>query len=244
MGQLHELLAVEGDLKVTANRAVVALKALFTEGSGRFVGTTKQYTPLEEGGEDFPAELVPLATDVHLELTGFAKFFGDWVDAVYQKEEANQRATADLTIGDKDFKGVPATALLNLEGKLAEIRSVLLDIPTNDPLRVWEWDKNENYYRASPDVRHKSQKVTEFPVVHKATDRHPAQIEKVTVDKRVGSWETVVSSGMLSKTDKQDIVNRVNEVLLAVRQARQRANRVEVDPDKTIAEHIFNYILG
>ena len=246
MGQLHELLAVEGDLKLTANRAAAAMKALFTDGTSRFNGQVKQYHPLEEGGEDFPNEVVPLDTTVEIELNGFAHFYGQWVDAVFQKENANQEAFATLEFGgDEGFKsdGIPATALLNLEGKLSEIRDVITAIPVIDPLRVWGWDEDDENYVSESEFRYRTQKIEDFRVIVDATDRHPAHVERVVVDRRVGQWETILQSGTMSKHDKADMLERVNEVLLAVKKARQQANKVEVAP-VTIAEDIFNYILG
>ena len=57
MGKLHELLAVEPDLKAAATRTVNEVIALFKEGADRLVGQIRVYHPLEEGGDVFADEI-------------------------------------------------------------------------------------------------------------------------------------------------------------------------------------------
>ena len=45
MGKLHELLAVEADLKAKAQSAIARIKHLFGEGQGRLVGQSRTYSP-------------------------------------------------------------------------------------------------------------------------------------------------------------------------------------------------------
>jgi len=85
MGKLHELLAVESDLKSEAQRLTGKIKSLFTEGTGRLVGKIRTYQPLEEGGEDFADEITELATSVDGELAEWQRAFCNWLDASIQK---------------------------------------------------------------------------------------------------------------------------------------------------------------
>ena len=66
-------------------------------------------------------------------------------------------------------------------------------------------------------------------------------IQTYTKDVRVGTWTTVIQSGMLAPTEKARLMSRLDALLRAVRQARQRANDHEIIKEQ-VAERIFRYI--
>ena len=68
-------------------------------------------------------------------------------------------------------------------------------------------------------------------------------MQAFTEDERVGAWTTMIHSGMLTPFEKRKYVDRIDTLLRAVKQARQRANDTEV-VSSNIGEKIFNYILG
>lgn len=242
MGKLHELLAVEPDLKGEAERAVSKTKGLFTEGKGKFAGQVRTYAPLEEGEEGFEDEFTTLAATANGVLETLFGSFGRWMDAAVQKEATNCKARADVVVdGRVLFTDMPATALLNLEAKLLQLRAVYGSIPTNDPSEQWTWDGQNGYYTSKPRATYKTKKVPHAFVSYEATPEHPAQVETYSEDKRVGTWTTVIHSGMLAPTDKQERVARLDQLIRAVKEARQRANAAEV-VDISVAETMFMFI--
>jgi len=244
MGKLHELLAVEGDLKAEAQRTASRSKSLFADGQGKLVGQTRHYSPLEEGGETWADEITEMATTVEDELGLFGSAFAAWVDAAMQKERTNQDASADVELdGQILFASMPATALLNLESKLAEIRHVYAAIPTNDPTESWQWDEQKGCFVSRPRTTYKTKKMMRSHVAHEATPEHPAQVQTYTEDVRIGAWETIIHSGMLTPTDKRLRLERIDELLRAVKQARQRANNIDV-VSVHVGQTIFDYING
>lgn len=244
MAKLHELLAVEADLKGGAQRSLNQILALFKDGTARLIGSTKSYKPLYEDGDDFADDVVNLATTVPDELTAFHEAYGAWMDVAFQKEVTNQKARADVIIDDKIvLKNVPATALLNLEAKLAEVRRVYVAIPTNDPAEEWTYNEQTGQWESPVRTTYRTKKERRAVILYEATPEHPAQVEAFNEDVRVGSWTSVIRTGMLSPSEKKRQLNRLDTLLRAVKQARQRANDIDAET-RLVGELLFGYISG
>jgi hypothetical protein len=243
MGKLHELLAVEGDLKATATRVMNEIKSLFANGD-RFVGRIRHYRSLLENGEQLSDQRSEVSTTVAGELARIAFSVGDWMDVAFQKEQSNTGTSADVVIGNNVIlSGLCAPALLNLEGKLAEIRKVYSSIPTNDLAERWTLDGDTGYYISEPRTTYRTKKTMRSFEASPATKEHPAQVSVYTEDENVGAWETTLFSGAISPVDKQAMLDRIDALLRAVKQARQRANSVVASKEK-VASKLFHYING
>jgi hypothetical protein len=242
MGKLHELLAVEPDLKAEATRALNDAVALFREGQVRLIGQIRTYRPLEEAGEEFADEITELATTVEDELDVFAKAMSKWINAAVQKEKTNMltEASVDLDVG---LQELPATALLNLEARLQEIRKVYAAIPTLDPSEQWEWNEVEGEWVSKTRISYKTKKIPKALVLYEATEEHPAQVQAYNEDVRAGEWETIIRTGMFTKVEKQRRLERIDKLQREVKKARQRANDIEAI-SLEVGESIFEYING
>ena len=228
MGKLHELIAVETDLKSEAVRLCTEVAELFTKATGKFVGQIRRYQPLAEDGEHLPDEVTELATTVNDQLQSLWVAYGRWIDATVQKEVTNMGTSAFVVVsGEVILKDLPATALLNLESKLATLRGVYVSIPTNDTTERWEWDSQQGVYVSVPKESRRTKKVPKSLVGYEATKEHPAQIQYYTEDVPEGTWTTFKRSGMLSPSQKRVILERLDELIRAVKTARQRANDTE-----------------
>lgn len=241
MGKLHELLAVEGDLKAAANRALMDVFDAFQAG---LFGVTRKYTPLRDGDISLPDEHKGLATTYREQLGIVAKYMGQWIDAAYQKETTNALTTADVIVDGALLLGaLPAPALLNLESKLAEVRKVYAAMPVNDIAEMWYLDRDRGCWVTKPRITYRTQKVRKALVLYEATKKHPAQVEVYTENSRIGTWETTIFSGAVTAVQKQGYLDRIDTLLRAVKQARQRANNIDAVKD-TVAEKIFAFING
>lgn len=242
MPQLHELLAVEGDLKSKAQKIHTKTVNLFTAGQTRFVGRVIMYQ-VDEGEDPRPPEITELSTTVPTELDRFDHSFSQWLDVAIQKEVTNQETMAVVAVdGDNIFgSGLPATALLNLEAKLAQIREVYEAIPTNDPSERWEWDDGNGHYKSTDRITNITKKVTKALVLYEATENHPAQTQAYNDDVKTGTRSTTLYSGLLSPSEKRRILEKIDKLTRAVKEARQRANNTEITTIN-ISEAIFNYI--
>lgn len=237
MGKLHELLAVEGELAGRVN--FKELKDLFAQPQ-KFLGQVRTYRPLEENGKTQPDEITNLSTTVDSEVRLLLQALSDWMDASVQKEVTNQSTKATIIINGQAID-LPAPALLNLESKLANLRSLLEAIPVNDTTERWEWDEQSNSYISAPRTTYRTEKEPRSIIGAPATDKHPAQVQWFSEDVRVGEWTTTIRSGMLAPSDKRDVLRRLDTVIAEVKRGRQRANDVEVT-DIKIAKVLLDYI--
>lgn len=246
MGKIHELLAVETDLKTKANQVRDGVTKLFGQGAALFVGQLRTYEPLNEQGEKFPPEVKPLGAQVGDQIKAVRKDFGRWIDLAISKEASNSNPAASSAVdvdGVNILPSLPVTALLNLESRLEELKKLYVAIPTNDLTDEWQYDTSNGLWKSQPTTSYRTKKVNQRFVLAEATEKFPAQVNIVTVDEREGTWTTVKTSGMLSPVQKEERLARLESLLMAVRKARQRANDVEAT-DVKVAEKIFAFIEG
>jgi len=250
MSKLHELLAVENDLDNTAKKVLDEARATFGSKAQLFQGAVRVYKPfVEDENEDYGAlaETRELTTTVSDKVDYVTGHLARLWDAVYQKELTNQSAIADIVVEGKIIaSGVPATFLLGLEKRLANLRKVYEYVPTLQPGMKWvaDADKGENIWRtAEPDKKYRTRKSFRHQVLVEPTEHHPAQIEKWEENENVGVFETTHWSGMLTSNDKSKLLHRIDTLQQAVKKARQRANATEVKKEK-IADALFTYING
>jgi len=243
MGKLHEVIAVEKDLEGKKNRIVRETADVFRSKAGLFEGMTKTYAPLEEDGDKYPAENVVMETTVPARIKYTLPTLAKYMDAVCSKECTNTKATASVEVGGEIvLEDMPATALLNLESRLKEMRLMLEAIPTLTVNLEWKEDeRRENTFMQAAAVSQRSVKHEDFVVVVKPTEFHPAEIRPTVVDKVVGNWTTVNCSGKISSIEKSRLLENCDTLLQATKQARQRANMQEVE-EKNISDSIFSFI--
>lgn len=242
MAKLHELIAVEGDLKATAQRVLADILQLFTQGQVRLIGQVRTYAPVDESGERLFGESTELATTVGDELKGLRAAFVRYVDVSVDKEITNGATKADVVVDGKTvLSSLSAPALLNLEQRIAALRQAYAAIPTNDPTETWKIDPQSGVYVSPPRDTYRTNKVPKAIIGAPATKEHPAQVQYYNDDVRVGTWTTTKRSGMLSPIEKRDLLERVDTLARAIKEARQRANDTDVAGVR-VADKLFDFI--
>lgn len=243
MNKLYEVLAVEQDRKQKANVELGRTRKTFENQAELFDGLTKRYIPLEENAERIPDENKEMVMTVEEALGLALATFAKGARATLQKEETNASgtATAELVVGEQSFGKFSATTLLAIEGQLAKLRELYQALPVLDPARRWEMDEQLGYYVTQPEVKFRSIKRPKVVVKYEATKEHPAQTELLNLDIQVGRYETVYTSGKLTRSRKQDLLARISELLEAVRVARAKANTAEV-VKVSVVEELLEYI--
>ena len=245
--QLHELIAVEGDLHNTTKAILDEAEVLFTKKMDHFMGQQRTLVYYDDArtqeNEQSNKEIV---TTVDKKLSYVAGRVSKYYDALLRKEEANQRAIADLVVeGNTLAENLPATFLLGMESRLKAVREILLRVPTLDPSVIWSEDKGagDGVYRTEPIKTKRTEKAVRHKTLYEATKEHPAQIEKWNEDVPVASIDTIHRSGMWTPNKKAEVLDRIDTLLASVKRARQRANNAEVAPLK-VGKTLFNYILN
>lgn len=249
MSKMHELLAVEGDLQKRFQETAKETKEVFSKKPEHFRGhvkTLKMKSEERQFEEDAAAEYKEVTSTVGEKLKYTADVASKYFNALLQKEDANQKAKADLVVdGQIIAENLPATFLLAMEARLKLVREYYTNIPTLSPGTSWVKDdgqRNGVFVTEHPDVREKTEKDVAFRVAAEATENHPAQIAQQGVTNVVGLFTTKTWCGMISPSEKSDLLGRIDTMYQAVKQARTRANQVEVDGTLNIGQKLFDYI--
>jgi len=249
--KLHELLAVETSLAQTANRVQKeATKVLGTKET-IFAGMTKAHQLFDEKNQNFvqATEIKEVQSTVHEQLDFVGNELARYWDVGLQKEEANQRAKADIVIGDETIASdVPSIILLGMEKKLESLLSLYNALPTLDASKAWVADttyaKPNVFVTKNATERQHSITGWEWKEVSAATKEHKAQIEKVEVTEVVGKYIVNDYSGAITSLDKAEKIQRLTALIRATKKARQRANGVQVETDLRFGKALVDYING
>lgn len=247
MAVLHELLAVEGDREGNAKRILTEARSKFGQ-PNEFKATIRSYEAFDENDPEVADERTAMVTTVDEKLEYLAGFVGKYYDVVFEKDSANQRATADVVIdGMVLIKDAPVTWLLGMETKLRDVRKTFEKIGTLDAGKFWEADpgyEKANVLREKfPEVVFTTKKQTLHKVLYEATDHHPAQIETWNEDVKSGRKTTMNWSGLISSADKSALLGRADKLIQAFKKARQRANNEKVEKAE-VGVVIFDYLFN
>ena len=222
MSKLHEVLAVESTLRGAASKLLEETQAKFKK-SDYFTGFVKTLNMTADSPENTILENSlreerELPTTVVETLTYALQYWARAEDAAFQKHVTNQKANGDIFLnGKKIAENVPVDELLELEGRLAQIRKVFDAIPTLDAGKKWvaSTDVRAGQYQlADAELTSKTEKTITPLVLYEATDKHPAQVEKVTTDKVIGTFTRQIFSGAATSKQKAEAIALVDSLLM------------------------------
>lgn len=253
MTKIHELIAIEKDVKKTSQAIIGETGNTFHSKKSHFEGSIKTFQPRNDEEENtYQDEVSHTVTSVKEKLEYFNPYMIKLMDIISEKENANCGARGDIQIDNDDeatfsiiAENVPVQALVQYEKILEQIKAVYLRIPTNDPKYQWSPDesKGDGYWRTGESKRRKTRKIEKLDVVVQATDKFPAQVAKRFVDEFEGNWIETKFSGMMSPLQKSQLLERLEKVIAAIKMARSRANLTDV-ANRKISRGIFDYIMG
>ena len=245
MAKLHELLAAEGAVKTQADKCRSDLMNTFEKKRHLFGEKTITFTPVEAGAVAVTEEQSDLQTTVTQELTWIAEIWSKALDASYQIAESNMGARADVVLDDGVvlMKDVPATALLELEKRAAEIFNLVQAVPTLDPAKGFKTDtaRGVGIFRAREDNSTRTKKTVRPIVKYEATKDHPAQVDLIQEDIVIGRLQTQEWSGLITPAEKAEMLARAEELRRAFKTARSRANEAPADNTK-VGNGILAYV--
>lgn len=241
MTKLHQLLAIEKDVRSTTGRTITGNYQLLQK-PALLQGMTRTYHKLNEDGEDLAGETALVQANARQVINDTREAFARLWDLEATKDYTNLEATADVIVdGNVVIANAPATYLLWLEKELNDLHTTVSKLPTLDPAENWEWSSERNCYVSSENVTNRSKKVPRVLVKAEATDKHPAQVDVWHEDVTVGQWHLTKFSGALPVTTVKDLTQRVVTLREAVKDARARANEVEVKQQK-VANKMLDYV--
>ncbi len=248
--KLHELLAVDGNLKAQADKTRTDLMGTFEKKTHLFTEKIVSYKPNDESaGPAVVESQLDIQTTVPKELKWISEFLIKSLDVSYQVAEANTIARGDVVLEDGStfLSQLPATSLLELEKRCKELHDFVSAIPTLDPAKGFRLDpdKGKDIFKAREDHKTRTKKTNKVLTLAPPTDKHPAQVQVVVEDTPVGDITTLEWSGLITTAAKGDMLGRVETLTRAVKKARSRANETEIGKtDKKIGAEIINYVFG
>ncbi len=246
---LHELLAIESSQRGQADKCRSGLADTFDKKRHLFGSKVVVFLPNAEGQPPETTVESTVQTTVTAELKWLSDHIVKALDVSYQVAVANTVASADIVLEDGSTlaTGVPATALLELEKRAAEIKALAEAIPTIDPAKGFQLDPSHalrGVYKARDIQKTRTAKVKEVLTLVPATDKHPAQCQVYDKDVPTGKVQEQEWSSLITPADKADLINRVEVLARAIRKARSRANNVTVDSNRTIGAALLGYVFG
>lgn len=248
MGKLHELAAVDNDMRGLYDKIKNEAAATFKNRIDHFVGMQRTYESVVNDDYAHDPEVKKLVTTVPAKLKYVEEQISKVLDAQFQKEKTNCTASADVTVVEDDgteipiLKQVPVVFLVQLEKKLVEMRNAIYGIvPTLDPTKEWEWDEVNGYYVNKEPRKRVTRKKAEKFVKFEPTKEHPGQADIVTIDETTGYYNQVNVSGMTTPLKKSKLLSKLDKLIHAVKTARARANDTEAVTEK-ISRKLFNYL--
>jgi len=244
--QLHQLLAIEAEKKSIAGNILKETHNTFTKKAHHFNGSVKIYEATEEGGDEIPTEKTEVVTTVKNKLDYTVKHLKSVFDVLISKEETNAsgEARAELIVNNTNFGSFSATALLQMENLLKDLRKTYLVIPTLDPVKSWKPDPAVKGVSKSGEEIKMRTIARETPLVlYPATKEHPAQTKLTSISTQIGRYKTTFTSGMITPKQKADLLDNLDSLIIGVKKTRSIANNHPIK-DIKIGNKFFTFIHG
>lgn len=232
MGKLHELLAVEDTVVAASEKLLAETADKFNKHTEFFTGGVRSLQRLKSEPEDIAIQnaqrrVKELPTNVPDTLLYIFPFVEKALDLKLSKHLTNQIAVADIVLDQTVVAaGVPVDFLLDLEKAIPRWRQMYTAMPTLDPSRKWEVERKGVFKSEAPKTA-QTEKILYPVILAEPTDKHPAQVKEASKDVVVGTFSQVDISGAATTDQKADVLALCDRLLVAVKQARMRANSTE-----------------
>jgi len=205
MGQLHQILAVEDGKMTTFKKVVEEGISTFSSKPELFKGlTTEQVSEFQSDNpkyKEYPdsTEAVPVSETVLGKLRYVFDAAIEYFDLVAQKDKTNQTASADLMVdGVVILSNVPAVTLLFIENKMKSVRGLIEAVKTLDPAKIWSPKPGQdNVFQAVPVSKPVKEPEEKWQIVAPATDKHPAQVQKIISHELRATKSSTELSGLI-----------------------------------------------
>jgi hypothetical protein len=243
---LSQVVGVEKQLRKKDNEVGTKLKK-DVQAPSVVTGSTKLFEPLNDDIPEVqraPDEYQEVALTVPDALDLAAKYAIPALDVVATKDTTNQSAVADIAYDGSLIEDVPISHLLFLENYLQEWRTFVAVLPVLDPSRKWTMvDGQRGLHRSEPEKTHRTLPDTVPVTLYDATDKHPAQVQLVQKSVHVGTFTKTILSGAITQDRKRKLLDNVDGLLSAVKDAISRANRTDAE-EVTEGNMIFGILLS
>lgn len=243
--RLNQILAVEKGVKAQ-NYGKIGEIDKFLQKPDLFSGFHKEYHKKDEDGEDLPPESKRVQKTVRDELRNVVNLSTEWWNLTATKDWTNCEAKADVTVDGEVhpiLTNVPVTYLLFLEKQITDMRTMAARLPLLDESETWTHDENSGLYKSREVVTHRTKKVPKVITLVQTTEHHPGQAQVYMDDVPAGNWHTTRHSGAMRKPDREKLLERIDQLLRAVKKAREEANGHQVVQTPRVGETVFDFLM-
>ena len=240
--RLSQVIAVEKQVKSKVNSEGSELHKS-NQKPDLFSGMTRTYERKDEDGEELPGEQKLVQQRADENLKQWSQLWSELLDVVATKDWGNLKASTDLVVDDQVLiKDAPVTYLIWLEKQLDDFRTYVDKLPVLDPGKAWRHDAGSGLYVTEPVKTARHKKVARVLLKVEATEHHPAQAEVVHDDVLVGYWSNQSTSGALPEARRRQLLERIDRLRKAVKQAREEANSIKVE-NVSVGSALANWLL-
>jgi len=252
MAKQHELLAAEKTVNSAWAELLTETHKKLKNPDTYFHGFSRTLAMLEESDanqatEESERTEKPVTTTVYDTMDWALKIFLRAEKLQHQKNCTNQRAKGTVMWEGAPFlSDLPVDELMGLEKRLTQIRQLFLDIPTLDASKHWVRAPSIGahiWQVQYPVDKLRTDKRLQVVSMAKATEHHPEQVHTEHKDVPVGKYSTILRSGEATAVQKSEVIKRIDDLLVEVKAARQRANETEVVDGGTFAEDLVDFLL-
>lgn len=227
--RLSQVIAVEKQVKSKVNSEGSELHKA-NQKPDLFNGLSRTYEKKDEDGEELPPEQKLVQQRATENLDRWTELWTELLDVVATKDWGNTTTKTDLVVdGETLLKDVPVTYLIWLEKQLDDFRTFVANLPTLEPGKAWKYDESSGLHATEPVKTARHKKVPRVLLKVEATEHHPAQAEVVHDDVLIGYWSNVSTSGALPDSRRRQLLDRVDQLKKAVKQAREEANSEKIE---------------
>jgi len=241
--KLNQIIALMQGKKQRAKKALETIHRGWDQ--TKLTGISKTYRPRDEDGVQHPPESKEVQLRVGDSIRTIENVLTDLFNGVYEQEEANTRAKADIKVGDKVIASqVPVTVLLFLEKQVVDLITMAKAFPVLSNDRKWTYSPASACFETEAEETIRTAKVSDVLVKYEATKEHPAQTEIVKRDVVEGFWSTTHYSGAIQRKTKSELIDRLVKLGEAIKIARETANLESTVRDHKFGKSILSYIFG
>lgn len=240
--KLNQIVAAEKHRKGEITGDVTKIYHRFQK-PALYSGFRKTYSPKDDDGDRFPDEGVVVQSRVEDDFDVIATKLTQLFDVTLTKDVANTKALGTVRVDGSALITAPVPFLLFLEKQLLDVRTMVSKVPVLDPSEEWMYDEGNKLHRTNTTSSIKTRKEPQVLVKYPATDKHAAQTEVYMKDVTIGTWMTTKFSGAISVKRRDDLIERVNQLITAVKYAVEEANQFQVE-QRRIGEEIFDHLFG
>ena len=241
--KIHQTIAVLKGLKSEAEKSLTNAYHLLQK-PALLSGLSKVYEPRSEDGDRLPSEGQRVQATVPAIVETIKHPFTRLFDEELALDLANCVARADVIVDGKVLiKDAPVTYLMFLDKQLTNLATFIGKWPTLDTAKDWHANAQTGIWQTPPVLTVRTDKVPEKFVKSDATDKHPAQVEILYLDRPVGTWTKIEFSGAIPVQDGISTLARVQALQEAVKVAIQVANATDAPPQK-IGASLLTYLFG